>query len=500
MSTLMLLSISLLLSAVAGSIALWIRSGEIRVGLFGALFFLVAVHQGLSAWTEWDTPLLLNGTAVGAFASLAVGALSIFAIVALWRTLTERDRVERLHWDSMEAVRMMNELAAADRVSFDEKVAKLLQIGTSRFGLEVGMISRVKGDRYEVIAIHAAAGFPVPRGAVFSLAETFCRNTVGSERPIGIECISESPGSEPLARAAFGFDSYLGAAIRVDGAAYGTLSFGSAEPHRDRFTQTDKDLLRLMAQWLGNEMAKSQPSLAGTRPDDADAPTSRSALDAPARGVSPEAIPAPAPRRLTLSRADSTPATRRESQRLIDPDRILRRMEGELRTLAGDQIELVFKLDPELGLAAVQRVPLDAIARALVMNARDAMADGGKLIIETANLEFAAGEPGVMPAVAPNRYVTVSFRDTGAEPDADTLSRLYDPPAAKLDPAAQHEGRLALSTIYRILQISGGDLSVDVEPGRGSTFQVFLPRADDRAQVPRRPGVVTAPGPGPKLH
>jgi signal transduction histidine kinase len=180
------------------------------------------------------------------------------------------------------------------------------------------------------------------------------------------------------------------------------------------------------------------------------------------------------------------------AERLIDPNRILQRIRNELRALAGNSVNFAMKLDPSLGFAAAQNVPLKAIARSLVMNARDAMPEGGELVIESANLEIVDGETGQLPAVAPDRYVTISFRDNGVEPDAEALSRLFDPAPVEAE-QPRSDGRLPLSTVYRVLQICGGDLSVKVEPGRGSTFTVFLPRAREPVQAPRKATPALAP-------
>jgi hypothetical protein len=101
MSALLLLSIALFLAALVGCAVLWHRSGETRVGLFGALFLLIAIHQGVTAWTNWTDPLGWNSASLERLLGLAVGALGVLIVVALWRTLAERDRAEKLHWDSM---------------------------------------------------------------------------------------------------------------------------------------------------------------------------------------------------------------------------------------------------------------------------------------------------------------------------------------------------------------------------------------------------------------
>ena len=286
MNALLLLSMALILIALVSAFALWNRTGETRAGLFGALFCLIAIHEAVGIKNQWGAPFLLDSSALGALAILAAGVLSILVVVALRSTLSERDRVETLHWDSMETIRVINELASDEDISLDDRIARLLEIGTAGLGLEVGMTARVKKDRYEIIAIRCPDGFPVAPGAAFSLGDTFCGNTLNSERPVGIERITDHSWTGHLERAAFGFNSYLGAAIRVNGAAYGTISFASSEPRKDRFSATDKDLIRLMAQWLGYAIERSER--AGARPDAAIA----AAAPAPSESTQPAVVTA----------------------------------------------------------------------------------------------------------------------------------------------------------------------------------------------------------------
>jgi len=494
MSALLLLSIALLLAAVAGCMVLWSRSGETRVGRFGALFLLIALHQALTAWTSWDIPLGWNLASLGCLIGLAVGALGVLTVIAYAHTLGERDRAEKLHWDSMETVRIIDELNESDTMSFETKSAKLLEVGAARFGLPVGMVTRIRKDRFEIIALHAPADFPVSVGDCFPLDGTFCKNIVDSERIVSVEQISESKAERSAERAAFGFRAFLGSAIRFDGTAYGTLSFAGFEPRLDRFTATEKDLIRLMAQCVATEIAKRDGATAAFDTpvlDPIAASPVRLAANAAAMAAGWNGIAAiDAAALRNGSRSDPG-----RVERVIDPNRILRHIERELRALAGDSVNFTMKLDPNLGLAAAQDVSLETIARTLVSHARAAMPDGGDLVIESANLEVADGATAQMPAVAPDRYVTISFRDSGPEPDANALSRLFDPAAGSCEQPSV-DGSLALSTVYRVLQICGGDLSVKVEPGRGSTFTVFLPHsreshARESTQIPHQ----TAPAP-----
>ncbi len=503
MSALSLLSLALLLVALGGCAVLWSRSGETRAGLFGALFLLVAIHQAIAPWTEWNAPLAWNLSSFVGLAGVAAGVIAVLVVVALWRTLEERDRAEKLHWDSMETVRILNELGERESIPLDAKLATLLEMGSSRFDLEVAIAARVRADRYEVVAIHAPESFPVRVGADFSLDETFCEKTLESERPVGIERIPESNRAGVPDRPAFPFSAYLGAAIACDGARWGTLSFASLEPRKERFNATEKDLVHLMAQWIGSELGRRgdarapaeraievrAPSSTARRPDaaarSAPAPRSSTARRPRAEAVAASAIEKPPSR--GRRRADP-----RYGERVIDPNRILRRIGGELRALAGSSVNLVMKLDPDLGFAAAQNLPFKAIVRTLVMNARDAMPEGGELVIETANLEIAAREPDQMPTLAPNRYATLSISDSGRNPDAEALSRIFERAPSDAERSSLDD-RLALPTVYRVLQICGGDLSVKLEPGCGSTFTVYLPQARDPVRAPRAAAPPFAP-------
>jgi hypothetical protein len=467
-SAALVISIAMLLATIAGSLALLVRSGETRVTLLTAMATLMAAHQGVALWSQWGAPLALDVATGGELAALAASGLMLLVVIGAWRTLDERDRAEAIHWDSMEAVRALNELSAKPALDLEEQFTALLELGCRRFGAEIGIVSRVSGERYEVRAIRAPKEFPVTPGAVFALADTDCGSALSAQRPVAFESAADSSRTVHANRTALPFEAYLGAAIRVGEQPVGTICFGSLKPRSHRFTATDKDLLLLMATWLGAEIERR-----GATPE------------GPARRVQPVASPPtvsePAPR------APEVPARRTE-----DLNATLRRLDRKLRRCVGPEIELVVALRPDLRAADARRVPLEAIVLSLVENAARAMPDGGRIIVETDNVEIAGAEPGVMPAVAPNRYVTLSVSDTGSGTDRDTLSQIFAPSEPSDDPlsASDPGNRLSLPAVYRVLQRCGGDLSVDVEPGHGSTFTVFLPElesAEERAPAHHDP-------------
>lgn len=476
MSVALLISIGLLLPTIAGSLVLLVRSGETRVGVLTAMATLMAARQAVALWNQWGTPLAFDAATGGELAGLVASGLALLVLIGAWRTLDERDRAEALHWDSMEAVRALNELSAKPALELEERFAALLEIGCTRFGLEIGIVSRVRGERYEIGAIRAPKGFPVTQGAVFALADTDCGRALPAHRPVAFARAADSNRTDRANRTALPFEAYLGTAIRVGGDPFGTLCFGSLEPRRSRFTATDKDLLMLMATWLAAEIERRSTVPAQT-----------------ARSRHPTALPQAAPG--PPAKAPEAPA-----HRTVDLNETLRRLDRKLRRCVGSDVELVVALCPDLRPADARRIPLEAIILSLVENAAEAMPDGGRIIVQTENVEIAGAEPGVIPAVAPNRYVTLSVSDTGSGIDADTLSRIFAAPERDGDPfsASGPGSRLPLPAVYRILQRCGGDLSVDVEPGRGSTFTVFLPQLES-AGAPARAAAGDAPAQAPRV-
>ena len=140
-----------------------------------------------------------------------------------------------------------------------------------------------------------------------------------------------------------------------------------------------------------------------------------------------------------------------------------------LEPVLGAGVECRTHLDPQLGRALVDPAQIEQVLVNLVMNARDAMAAGGTLEVETSNRDVDTGL-----AVPPGRYVVLSVRDMGAGMDEETRGHIFEPFFT-----TKKEGTgLGLAMAYGIVQQSGGHIAVESEPGRGTTFHVHLPRID----------------------
>ena len=157
----------------------------------------------------------------------------------------------------------------------------------------------------------------------------------------------------------------------------------------------------------------------------------------------------------------------------LDLDRILADMEPMLHRLISEDVSIVRIPQPRLGLVRADRGQIEQVIMNLVVNARDAMPRGGKLTIETANLELDEGFTATHPALAPGRYVMVAVSDSGSGMDEETKARVFEP---FFTTKALGKGTgLGLSTVHGIVHQSGGSVFVYSELGQGTTFKVYLP-------------------------
>ncbi len=178
---------------------------------------------------------------------------------------------------------------------------------------------------------------------------------------------------------------------------------------------------------------------------------------------------------------------------VLDPNRTLIDMERMLEHLVGERISLELSLAPDLKRIRADATQVEQVIMNLVVNARDAMPDGGRLTIESANVVLDEGFCAAHADARPGPHVVLSVSDTGCGMDEQTVQRAFEPFFTTKAP-----GRgtgLGLSTVYGIVKQSDGFVTTYSEPRRGTTFRVYLPSVDVPATVPAdHPAVAEAPG------
>ena len=171
--------------------------------------------------------------------------------------------------------------------------------------------------------------------------------------------------------------------------------------------------------------------------------------------------------------------------RVLDFNAVLSEIEKMLRRLIGEHIELATVLRPDLPKVRADPGQIEQVVINLAVNARDAMPDGGKLVLETSNVVLGESDAAAHPGLEPGRFVLLTVRDTGVGMDESTRARVFEP---FFTTKTQGTGTgLGLSTVYGIVKQSGGFIYVTSDAGSGTTFHLYLPAVEQEVDAVEPP-------------
>ena len=179
---------------------------------------------------------------------------------------------------------------------------------------------------------------------------------------------------------------------------------------------------------------------------------------------------------------------------ILNLNAVIANLEKMLRPLVGEDIDIRTILTPELGQVKADAGQVEQVIMNLVVNARDAMPEGGKLTIETANVTLDKSYARRHTGASPGPHVMIAISDTGIGMDAATQAQCFDP---FFTTKGRGKGTgLGLATVHGIVNQSGGQIWVYSEPGQGTTFKVYLPRAEEQSETKAPAPEAVKPGRG----
>lgn len=178
-------------------------------------------------------------------------------LLGISEDITQQREAEKILQANDRAIRELYEITSSQEIPFEERVQSLLEMGSRRFGMALGVLTKLEGANLVIVRVHSHMT-GVARGQVVPLCQSYCQATLDESGPI---CFEQAKGSEWASHpgyASTNWESYLGTKVLVGDRVYGTICFADAKPYPKKFSAADKDFLQLMARWVGGELERQQ--------------------------------------------------------------------------------------------------------------------------------------------------------------------------------------------------------------------------------------------------
>jgi signal transduction histidine kinase/ActR/RegA family two-component response regulator len=423
------------------------------------------------------------------------------------RGLTEKIEAVQALQRSEEALRFFHEIVSAQNVLLNEKFRNLLSMGCLRYNLPIGILAQIEEERYEVMEVVAPEN-TISKGDVFPLGQTYCRETIQSDVPVYFLQASRSDWKSHPAFIKFKLESYIAISVKVGDKVFGTINFSSPEPREVNFTFTDKEILKLMAQWVGGELEREKMQeellkveklesvglLAGGIAHDFN-----NILTAILGNISlAQSYTQPGSEALQiLAEAEKAAFGAKDlTQQLLtfarggEPVKKKASIADIIRkeatfALRGSNVSCAFSFPQDLRIVEIDTGQIGQVIHNLIINADQASPEGGVIKVSAKNFLLKEGDRS--QPLKNGNYVRISIQDQGIGIREQDLFKIFDPYFT----TKQKGSGLGLAASYSIIKKHQGHIEVASSIGTGTTFHIYLSASEGKLDAP--PPRVDAP-------
>jgi len=178
--------------------------------------------------------------------------------ILIARDIGERKFNQEALQTSEQSIRRLYAITNDTQQSFEVRVRALLNLGCERYRMPIGSLTKLNGDQLELQFVQSSSDPNFTDGMMVPLSSSYCRSVMDADGPLCFEHVGASEWRNHPGYLALGLESYMGTRVLVEGRVYGTLCYFGREPRTARFTDADKDFLKLMSVWIGGELDRRQ--------------------------------------------------------------------------------------------------------------------------------------------------------------------------------------------------------------------------------------------------